>query len=196
MRIELKDPYAAMYRRAYLRRDSRGRGRVDLINTKFDRTTISYARYLLEVEMGRRIPAGYEVDHIDADCSNDDLGNLQILTTEEHLRKSAAEREGISYKSLVCPQCGLGFERETRQLTLGKKNIFCSRSCNARFSISVAKTAKVANPITVDKIREIQSLALEGLSGYRIKKITGISGNTVLKYIKELASVPECSSKA
>lgn len=194
MRIALKEPYASRYRRGYLRRDSFGRGRVDLVNTSTDRTTVAYARYLLEVEMGDFIPAGYEVDHIDADCSNDNLANLQILTKEEHLLKSAKEREGRAYTAFNCPQCGTIFQRETRNVSSKQKNVFCSSSCNAKYSIG--KTSKVGNPISTEMIAEIKRLALEGLTGYRISKITGVSGDTARKYIKELAPVPERSSKA
>ena len=194
MRIILEEPYASRYRKGYLRRDSFGRGRVDLVNTSTDRTTVAYARYLLEVKSGEFIPAGYEVDHIDADCSNDSLENLQILTKEEHLVKSAREREGRTYTSLTCPHCGVEFERESRSVGVSK-NIFCSRSCNAKYSI-VNKIAKVGNSIPEEKREEIKRLALEGLTGYRISKITGISGNTVMKYIREIAPVPERSSKA
>ena len=194
MKIVLEEPYASRYRKGYLRRDSFGRGRVDLVNTSTDRTTVAYARYLLEISMGDFIPAGYEVDHIDTDCSNDDLSNLQILTVEEHLKKSAKEREGRTYTKFTCPQCGTIFQREARNISSKQKNVFCSNSCNAKYSIG--KTAKVGNPISEDKILEIRKLALEGLTGYRISKITGISGNTVMKYIRELAPVPERSSKA
>ena len=150
MRIILEEPYASRYRKEYLRRDSFGRGRVDLVNTSTDRTTVAYARYLLEVNSGEFIPAGYEVDHIDAGCSNDDLSNLQILTREDHLLKSAKEREGRSYTVLVCPHCGVEFERETRSLVYNTKNVFCSRSCNAKYSI-VNKIAKVGNSIPEEK---------------------------------------------
>lgn len=109
MRIVLEEPYASRYRKGYLRRDSSGRGRVDLVNTSTDRTTVSYARYLVEVQMNAFIPAGYEVDHIDADCSNDDLSNLQVLTVEDHLKKSAKEREGRAYSGFICPYCGTFF---------------------------------------------------------------------------------------
>ena len=195
MRIVLEEPYASRYRKGYLRRDSSGRGRVDLVNTSTDRTTVSYARYLVEVQMNAFIPAGYEVDHIDADCSNDDLSNLQVLTVEDHLKKSAKEREGRAYSEFICPYCGTVFHKETRNVTILQKNVFCSYSCNAKYSMA-NKTAKVGNPISKEKIEEIKKLASEGLTGYRISKITGISGNTVLKYMREVAPVPERSSKA
>ena len=34
------------------------------------------------------IPKGYEIDHIDDDCTNNNLDNLQLLTKSEHSRKT------------------------------------------------------------------------------------------------------------
>lgn len=121
MRIVLEEPYASRYRKGYLRRDSSGRGRVDLVNTSTDRTTVAYARYLLEISMGDFIPAGYEVAHIDTDCSNDDLSNLQILTVEEHLKKSAKEREGRTYTEFTCPSAVRYFKEKQEMLVLSRK---------------------------------------------------------------------------
>lgn len=37
---------------------------------------ISYAKYLWEVSHHRKVREGYEIDHIDGDCTNDVLENL------------------------------------------------------------------------------------------------------------------------
>ena len=73
MVIELESPYKEIYRKGYLREDKSGRKRLDLINSKRDRTTISYARYLVSVDLGYVLGQDYEVDHIDTDCSNDEI---------------------------------------------------------------------------------------------------------------------------
>lgn len=190
MRIELKEPYTSLYRLAYLRRDSSGRGRVDLINSKTDRTTISYAKFLVETTTGDFVPSGYDVDHINGDCSDDDLSNLQILDRKTHIAKSALERAGRTTASFSCPNCGLNFTKEKRVATSKKKNIFCSRSCNGKFNYSTSNLSNLSK-ISEEKILEIKSLNAAGLSGYRIAKITGISANTVNKYRKELAPIPE-----
>ena len=190
MRVELSEPYASLYRRAYLRRDSTGRGRVDLVNTNTDRTTIAYARYLLEVKIGDFIPKGYEVDHINSDCSDDRIENLQILSREDHLVKSALERGGRTVVTLNCPSCKFDFVVEQRMLTAKKKNIFCSRSCNGKYNFSKSSLRKIPD----GKYEEIKKLASQGLSGYRIAKLTGVSGNTVLKYMKEFTPVSERAS--
>lgn len=68
------------WKRAYLRTSSDGRKRVDLVNSASNRTTTSYARYLISVVNGRYLTEDEEVDHIDNDCTNDEISNLQILT--------------------------------------------------------------------------------------------------------------------
>lgn len=182
MKIELQEPYSSNYRVGYLRYDKYGRGRVDLIRTKTDRTTISYARYLMEINIGQFIPDGFEVDHIDGDCSNDNLDNIQILSRADHIKKTAIENTGRAVVELICPCCGIKFEKEKRFIHPSKKNNFCSRRCNGKFSGH--KSRNLGIPISEEKISEIKRLAEDGLSGYRISKITGISANTVLKYMK------------
>jgi hypothetical protein len=58
----------------------------------FDRcskkTTLSYPKLLLETNLGRRLGEDETVDHIDADHSNNVIGNLQILTRIENAKKS------------------------------------------------------------------------------------------------------------
>ena len=194
MKIELQEPYVTRYRMAYLRRDKDGRGRVDLVNTKTDRTTISYARYLVEVSINDFVPEGYEVDHINADCSDDRLENLQILSREDHIAKSARENEGRTYVSLVCPCCGKEFVREKRFVNPSSKNIFCTKKCNGKFNSANNKGFLGSKVIGEDILDTIRKLAVEGLTGYKIAKVVGLSANTVRKYMKEFTPIPEQAS--
>lgn len=41
--------------------------------------TTAYARYLLEVHLGRELRSDEDADHIDGDWLNDDLSNLRPL---------------------------------------------------------------------------------------------------------------------
>ena len=194
MKIELQEPYVTRYRMAYLRRDKYGRGRVDLVNTETDRTTISYARYLVEVSINDFIPEGYEVDHINADCSDDRLENLQILSREDHIAKSAREKEGRTYVSLICPCCSTEFVREKRFVNPSSKNIFCTRKCNGKFNSINNKGFVGSKVIGEDVLETIRKLAVEGLTGYKIAKVVGLSANTVRKYMKEFTPIPEQAS--
>lgn len=129
MQIELSEPFKSLYRKGYLRESLDGRRRVDLYNSSTDRTTVSYARYLLSVKYGRVLSSEEEADHVDTDSLNDELENLQVLTKADHVNKTALENFGKQFVSLVCPQCGITFSREKRFIRT--ENPKCSRRCNA-----------------------------------------------------------------
>lgn len=130
MKIDIESPFS--YRLGYLRVTKSGRKLVDMVNSEKDRTTISYARYLFCVKLGFVIDPELEVDHIDGDCSNDSVENLQILTKKDHAEKTNLDRRR-SITILTCPYCYEDFERYTNQIKKGTTPK-CSRSCNARYS--------------------------------------------------------------
>lgn len=108
------------------------------------RTTLSYARYLLSVHLGRTLGANEHVDHIDNNPLNDVIHNLQILTPEENLKKQAATK-GVKTAVLRCPNCCKEFERRANQTHLGGKPgtyTACSRSCAGAFSVALKKHGK------------------------------------------------------
>lgn len=142
MKLELQEPFKSKWKKGYLRESKLdGRKRVDLFNSNEDRTTISYARYLMSVKLGEILSSDFEVDHIDRNCSNDELSNLQVITTEEHKKKTKQEVLGRSYSDVVCDFCGKDFQRETRQLgeNKGYKRCFCSRVCSGTFYSKLRK---------------------------------------------------------
>ena len=136
MKIELETPFKELWKKGYLRQENKtNRRRVDLVNNSKDRTTVSFARYLVCVARGSLLPEGYEVDHIDKDCGNDALDNLQVLSVEEHTEKTRKEvTTGRTVVILTCPNCFKDFKREKRNV---KPNTIpkCSRKCNAQFNI-------------------------------------------------------------
>jgi len=131
MKIELHEPFCSKWKFGYLRESPDKRKRIDLFNSNEDRTTISYSRYLMSVHVGRFLNDDEEVDHIDEDCTNDDINNLQILSTEEHRKKnSKSNSTGRTVTELKCEYCGKDFIRENRSIR--KTNyISCSRRCSA-----------------------------------------------------------------
>lgn len=131
MKIELQEPFASIWRLGYVRTDKVGRKRLDLVNSATERTTIAYARYLMSVELNRFLTDNEEVDHIDGDCSNDCLSNLQVLSKQEHMAKTVKSRSPRKSLSLVCPLCEREFVRWDNQIKVSKRT-FCSRSCNAK----------------------------------------------------------------
>jgi hypothetical protein len=107
-----------------------------LVKDSEERTTISYARYLMSVSLGRLLLSDEHVDHIDNNKLNDAIENLQILTPEENMRKENSLR-GVKTAVLTCPSCGKEFEREFKNTHLGKGEgsyTACSRQCSGRFS--------------------------------------------------------------
>lgn len=129
MLFELKPPFTNLWRKAYLRSQPNGRKLLDLFNTNDDRTTISYARYLVSVREGRFLTNQEEVDHDDNDCTNDADSNLILRTVEEHLVKTLKARKPKTVLSFVCPVCRITFQR--RKGLEGKNRIpKCSRRCN------------------------------------------------------------------
>jgi hypothetical protein len=101
------------------------------------RTTMSYARHLMSVSIGRELTADEEVDHIDDDCTNDVIGNLQILTPAQNKAKQDRLRREKSLVTLTCPQCKEDFTRPRRYTKLRSGSpggeSCCSRSCSASY---------------------------------------------------------------
>lgn len=81
-----------------------------------------------------RLPSHHHVDHIDGDKLNDDLGNLQVLTSSDHAKKTAAEK-GRRVVDFTCPSCGVRATKDRRQTHLGDRSrryMTCSSSCGAK----------------------------------------------------------------
>lgn len=94
-------------------------------------TTMAYARYLVCVREGRWLDINEEVDHIDENCLNDEIDNLQILSHAENVAKSGS---GIAMVELKCPWCNCLFLKEKRRMSYkGKYPPSCSRSCSTKY---------------------------------------------------------------
>lgn len=132
-RLILEYPFKDVWKTGYLRTSKDDRKRVDLYNTETDRTTISYARYLLSVKLGRILSVDEEADHKNADKTDDSVSNLQVLSKCDHYEKTAQERLGRTFVELICTNCGIYFNREIRQIKKNSKP-FCSRNCNGKYS--------------------------------------------------------------
>ena len=147
MKIEISKYFSEQgYTAAYKIVDKNGRADVHLVKggkRDAERKCISYARYLWISENGE-VPEGYEVDHINNDFTDDRLENLQILTKEENIRKSAKVRYN-PYVKLTCPICGKEFDYLRRNLST-HPNPCCSRSCGGKMSHITLADKKALNP--------------------------------------------------
>lgn len=186
-KIELEFPYTEKWETGYLLYNSKeDRWYVQLIGGTKNSIT-SYARYKMSVHLGRFLNPDEHVDHIDENRKNDSIDNLQILSSAENARKHViASGKAAKFEEIQCPQCGETFEISVRNLKSRKKNnknIYCSRSCNAKASREKGGTGK--SSISDEMVSSIRSLRSEGLSSYKISEKLGIARNTVMKYWKE-----------
>lgn len=135
MKITLQGPYATLYLKGYMRTSKvDGRSRIDLYNSDKDRTTITYAKYIMTIALNRFIDNNKEeVDHIDGNKTNDLLSNLQVITKIEHIEKTRIEKSGKTYFTCVCANCKISFQREARQMHKNSVNSFCSRKCKYEY---------------------------------------------------------------
>ena len=180
MVINLEEPYSSLYRKGYLRIPKDGRKMVDLFNSSEDRTTISYARYAMCVNLGYILSKDYEVDHIDRDKTNDDIINLQVLTVAEHRQKNSKEMTtGRNLLKLICPQCNVEFAREARLVNV--ENPKCSRKCNGANSKN-AKSRSLSN-VEADFIRDNYKARDKNFGIKPLCEMFGISKGTLLNIV-------------
>lgn len=129
----LEYPYTQDWKKGYLVTNGQNRKNVILYNSPEDRSTTSYARYLLSVNQKRYLKDTEHVDHIDEDKTNNSLSNLQILTQKENNSK-AAKFKGRMLVEIKCPSCNSLFTRRkgNTQLvsSLKGKITCCSRKCS------------------------------------------------------------------
>lgn len=104
-----------------------GRRMANLVNpnNRKDRTTISYARYLMSVHLGRFLNKDETVDHINEDKLDDRIENYQILSRLDNKAKSQSKARLFEF---VCPVCNSSFTLTARQ-SYKKENPSCSNKC-------------------------------------------------------------------
>ena len=96
------------------------------------RTTLSYARYLMCVHLGRILEKSEQVDHINGDKTDDRIENFQILSSKENREKyNKIDNPAKLYKH-ICPVCAVEFTRNKQKsynFLYKGKTLFCSRQC-------------------------------------------------------------------
>lgn len=133
MKMQLDYPFSEEFKAGYLGINSEPRRVLSLIRYDGSRTSVSYARYLMSVKLGRFLNPEEHVDHINNNPMDDYIENLQILSHAENNRKGR-KRTMIQ---LICPICNSQFEREARQVNhkiAAGKNLTCSRKCGGIIS--------------------------------------------------------------
>ncbi len=98
-----------------------------------NRTTQTYAKYLLEAKLGRKLQLHEDADHIDNNPANDSVDNLQAL---DHLANMLKGRKAADRGEFYCPVCKSKFVRLLRDIRRnqgrGKKGPYCSKRCSGK----------------------------------------------------------------
>jgi hypothetical protein len=118
------------------KRESDGRSIVVVVDDDGKAQTISYPKWLIEMQIGRKLDPDLEtVDHWDSNKENNDLSNLRVVPREEH---SADDTRRVKPHKFNCAWCKKEFERSPRlvrdKARKNKAGPFCSRQCAGRYS--------------------------------------------------------------
>jgi hypothetical protein len=118
----------------YKRKD--GRQIVIVVEDDGTKRTISYPKWLLELQLGRRLDPNLEtVDHIDSNFDNNNFENLRIMPRHEHSREDTRRVKHVKFN---CAWCKKEFERSPRLIRdkarKNKAGPFCSRQCAGKYS--------------------------------------------------------------
>ena len=122
---------------------------------KDEKRVVSYPKYLMEQELGRKLLPGEEIHHKDGDPLNNEMGNLEVRMHGEH----QAEHGRKYYdKVAVCEWCGKEFlwtAQQQRNFNDGHnrknkkghstQNPFCSRKCSGEYGAYIQNKNKSAS---------------------------------------------------
>lgn len=98
--------------------------------------TYLYSRYLLCAHLGKTIPKGFDVDHIDGNKRNDTIPNLVAVPHIANLKKRKTDVSTLAqhrYVRMVCLHCSGVFIKHRNQTLLTKKTqhaTYCSMACS------------------------------------------------------------------
>lgn len=108
---------------------------VIVVDKNGKRRTISYPKWIMELQLGRKLGPDDTIDHLDGDHENNDINNLKVVPRSEH---SADDTRRVKEVELECAWCGKKFKRSPRLLRekarKGKAGPFCSRVCSGKYS--------------------------------------------------------------
>jgi hypothetical protein len=96
------------------------------------KTTVSYPKLLLETSVGRKLDKDETVDHIDADHTNNHIGNLQILTRVENAKKAHVDGKSSSDALVAYSRSDEGRRKSSERMKLNnpkgkRKGTICSQ---------------------------------------------------------------------
>ncbi len=102
------------------------------------RQTISYPKWIMEQHLGRILSDVETVDHINRDCTDHQIENLQILIREEHTRLDSIRAKLVEIICVYCEKSAFKRGNDIRHNSkLGRAGPFCSRKCAGLYSKDV-----------------------------------------------------------
>ena len=131
-------------------------------------------RLVAENFMGRYLDEDELIHHIDENPFNNDPGNLEVVTDEEH--KAAHRKPDVV---AVCPGCGDEFSHRPTK----RRRKYCGRSCANRYAQRAAKQTVHASRKRPSK-KKIARLVWKYTTS-RIAQHYGVSDTAVAKWCKK-----------
>lgn len=130
-------PYSDEYEKGYVffSNDGLNTAKVHLNKkgTNAFKPVTTYARYLMEVHLGRFLEKNERVFHKDKNRLNHSIDNLEIKVTGQSTAKNEVtqinSRQPKMIVELVCAYCKTKFQKEKRLLAVAATNRFCSKGC-------------------------------------------------------------------
>lgn len=117
----------------YRRQD--GRQLVIVVDKNGTKRTVSYPKWLMELQLGRRLGPDETIDHWDSNIENNDMDNLKVIDRAEH---SSNDTRRVKLVKFQCAWCSNEFERSPRLIRdkarKNKAGPFCSRACAGKYS--------------------------------------------------------------
>lgn len=101
--------------------------------------TISFARYLMEMHLRRKLLDNEDVHHIDEDKTNDSLTNLEVLTKDEHVdAHHVGRKDTYTVKCLLCDKDKIltykQYQRLHYDMRKGHSGTYCNYLCRNRYT--------------------------------------------------------------
>jgi len=117
--------------------------------------TMSYPKFLVEQQLGRKLEPNETVDHIDRNFHNNDPENLQVLDRKTHYRLDALRLKPTIFK---CPVCFREFQRSGKRLVriyerkkLGQAGPFCGAGCRGTYAVEVREGLRFKSQETYEE---------------------------------------------